>query len=56
MVAIGVVVRYEYSNLELTANQGDVDRQISRLFPTLSITRNFSDLSRLTLSYRERIG
>ncbi|MEO0331344.1 MAG: outer membrane beta-barrel family protein, partial [Bacteroidota bacterium] len=49
-------VRYEYSDLELTANQGDVDRQISRLFPTLSLTRNFSEVSRLTLAYRERIA
>lgn len=48
--------RYEYSNLELTANQGNVDRQISRLFPTLSLTRHFSEASQLTLAYRERIS
>lgn len=49
-------LRYEYSNLELTSNQGDLDRQISRLFPTLSLTRTFSEVSRLTLAYRERIA
>ncbi|MEM8523603.1 MAG: TonB-dependent receptor [Bacteroidota bacterium] len=49
-------IRYEYSNLELSANQGDIDRQISRLFPSLSLTRNFSEVSRLTISYRERIA
>ncbi|MEN0007001.1 MAG: TonB-dependent receptor [Bacteroidota bacterium] len=49
-------LRYEYSDLNLTAVQGDVDRQISRLFPSLSLTRNFSAVTRLTLAYRERIS
>ena len=49
-------VRYEYSNLELVAAQGNVNRQISRLFPTLSITRSFSEFHKLTLAFRERIS
>ncbi len=49
-------VRYEYSHLELLSAQGDVKREISRLFPTLSFTRNFSEVSRLTIAYRERIA
>lgn len=48
--------RYEYSDLALRTRQGNVDRQISRLFPTLSLTHHFSEVSRLTLAYRERIS
>lgn len=49
-------LRYEESDLALTSLQGDVDRQITRIFPTVNITRNFSEVSRLTVAYRERIG
>ncbi|MFK7936071.1 MAG: outer membrane beta-barrel protein [Saprospiraceae bacterium] len=49
-------LRYEYSDLALTAERNDVNRQLGRLFPSLSITRNFTDVSRLTLAYRERIS
>ncbi|MEM1219508.1 MAG: outer membrane beta-barrel protein, partial [Bacteroidota bacterium] len=49
-------LRYEYSDLDLQAAQGDVNRQISRLFPSVSVTKSFSATSRLSLAYRERIA
>ncbi|MEL6133951.1 MAG: outer membrane beta-barrel family protein [Bacteroidota bacterium] len=49
-------LRYEYSDLELSARREDISRQISRFFPTVSLTRTFSEFSQLTVAYRERIS
>ncbi len=48
-------LRYEYSDLNLTANRDSVNRQLGRFFPSLSISRSFNEQSKLTLAYRERI-
>ncbi|MEO1435850.1 MAG: outer membrane beta-barrel protein [Bacteroidota bacterium] len=49
-------LRYEYSALDLQTKETTIDRQISRLFPSLSLSQQFSEMSRLTLAYRERIS
>ncbi|MEM6724898.1 MAG: outer membrane beta-barrel family protein, partial [Bacteroidota bacterium] len=48
-------LRYEHSSLDLQTSETTIDRQLSRLFPSLSASYHFSDVSRLTLAYRERI-
>lgn len=49
-------VRYEYSDLTLRSKREGVSRQISRFFPTLSLTYQFSELTQLTTAFRERIS
>ncbi|MEO1030742.1 MAG: outer membrane beta-barrel protein [Bacteroidota bacterium] len=49
-------LRYEYSSFELLSMRDEVNRKISRVFPSLSFTHNFSEHSNLTLNYRERIA
>ncbi|MEM1216338.1 MAG: outer membrane beta-barrel protein [Bacteroidota bacterium] len=49
-------LRYEYYDLELAASRADLDRTISRVFPSVSLTHTISPSSQLTLAYRERIS
>ena len=54
-ISFNAGVRYEYSELELVSALGNVDRNLSRFFPTVNLSRKIQEETSIALSYRERI-
>lgn len=48
--------RYEYFNTLMSVDAERIDRKIKRLFPNISLSKQFSETAKLTLAYRERIN